>query len=86
MLHGEAILRGHVYCLPWHAAELQPLDEDGEEEEDLRPGDEFAHTAAFAQTEDHDLLAFHLVELGAIGTQETIRVENGGLLPCFAVE
>lgn len=57
------------------------MDEDGEEEEDLGARDDFAHTAAFAQAEKHDLLAFHLVELGAVSAEETVRVEQGRLFP-----
>lgn len=62
------------------------MDKDGEEEEDLRAGDDFTHAAAFTQAEEHDLLGFHLVELGAISTQETVWVEQGRLFPHLAVE
>lgn len=75
VLHGEAVLRGHVGHFSWKAVKLQPLDEDGQEEEDLRATDGLADAAPLAQAENHHLLGLHLVDLRAIGAQEAIWVE-----------
>lgn len=66
VLHGEAILRGHVQLLARNLVELQTLDEDGQKEEDLSTADGLTDAAAFAHAEDHHLLALQLVQLRAI--------------------
>lgn len=81
VLHGETVFGGHVRCLTRQGAELQPLDEDGQEEEDLMTGNGLPYTAPFAQTENEHLLPLCLVELGSIGTQEAAGVKDGRFLP-----
>lgn len=66
VLHGQAVLRRHVQLLAGYLLELQALHKDGQEEEDLGTADGLADAAPLARTEDHHLLALHLVELAAV--------------------
>lgn len=67
VLHGQAILRGHVQRMPRHFVELQPLQQDGQEEEDLNAANSLTNAATFAHTKQLNLLCHDFVDLSSIG-------------------
>lgn len=81
VLHGKTILWGHVHGLSWDWEKLQPLDKDCQEEVDFISCNDLSNAAALPHTKHRHLLPLRLVDLGAIGTQETVWVEGSRVLP-----
>lgn len=84
MLHGEAVFWRHVQRLSGYRVEVQLLDDDRQEEVHLVPSDDLADAAPLAHAEGHHPLPLQLVDLGAVGTQEAVRVEGGRVFPQLA--
>ena len=52
MLHGQPVGGGEVHFHIWCHAELQPLQQDGQEEEDLPPGHDLPYAPALAHAKE----------------------------------
>lgn len=83
MLEGQSVARRHVHLPAGTDTELQLLQQGGQEEEDLPPGDELPDAPPLPQAEDQHLLPVLFVHLGPFGVEETLRVENVWVLPKF---
>lgn len=55
MFHGQPVDGGQVHLRAWWHAELQLMQQDGQEEEDLPLGWGLPYAPAFAQAEQHGL-------------------------------
>lgn len=81
VLHCKTIFWGHVHWLSRDRHKLQILDEDCQEEVDFISCNDLSNAAALAHTKTHHFLPFHLVDRGAISTQEAVWVESRRVLP-----
>lgn len=76
VLHGQPVLGGDVHVLPRPQAEVQLLQQGGEEEEDLPAADDLAQAAPLAQPEGQNLLTLCPADFCARGGQETLGPEG----------
>lgn len=81
MLHGQPIEWCHVHLLALPHAELQLLQQGGQEKEDLPPSNGLPSAIPLPQAESQHLHPFHLIHFGAISTEETLWVEGLWILP-----
>lgn len=81
VLHGQPVLRGDVHRLARRQAELQLLQQGGEEEEDLPAADGLADAAPPPQAERQHFVALCPVDLGPGCVEEPLGLEGGGVLP-----
>lgn len=75
VLHGQSELGGDVHGLPGPQAEVQLLQQRGEEEEDLPAADGLAQAAPLAQPKGQNLLALCPAQLSP-GGQEPLGPEG----------
>lgn len=76
VLHGQPVLGGDVHVLPRPQAEVQLLQQRGEEEEDLPAADGLAQAAPLAQPEGQNLLALRPADFCPRGGQEALGPEG----------
>lgn len=81
VLHGQPVLRGEVHRLAGGQAELQLLQQGGEEEEDLPAADGLADAAPPPQAKRQHFVALRPVDLGPGCVEEPLGLEGGGVLP-----
>lgn len=81
VLHGQPVLRGEVHRLTGGQAELQLLQQGGEEEEDLPAADGLADAAPPPQAKRQHFVALRPVDLGPGCVEEPLGLEGGGVLP-----
>lgn len=81
VLHGQPVLRGDVHPLPGGQADLQLLQDGGEEEEDLPAPDGLPDAPPLPQAEDQHLVSLRPAEFGAGCIEEALGLEGGGVLP-----
>lgn len=79
VLQGQPVERGHVRLGALADAELQLLEQGGQEEEHLPPGNVAA--LPLPQPEHQHLLPVLLVRFGLVSTEETLRAEGFRVLP-----
>ena len=81
MLHGQPVDGGQVHFHAWRHAELQLLQQDGQEEEDLPLGQDLPYAPALAHAEENNFLTHGLVDGSAIGSEESLWPELGWVPP-----
>lgn len=81
VLHVEAIPWGHVHLHAIWNTELQLLEQGGQEEEDLAPGNVLPQAAPLPHTEQQDFLALFSVYFLPTGRQEPLWIESRRVLP-----
>lgn len=81
VLQGQPIDWGHVHPAALADAELQLLEQRGQEEEHLPPGNVLPDAPPLPQAKQHHLLPVIFVHFGAVSTEETLRVEGVWVLP-----
>lgn len=83
VLHGQSIDRRHVCLLAILDAELQLLEQRGQEKEHLPLAYVFPNAPPFPQAKSHHLLRIHFVHFGPFSVEETLWVESLWVLPKF---
>lgn len=81
VLHGQSVERGQVHPAALADAELQLLEQRGQEQEHLYPGNVLPNAPPLAQAEQQHLLAVLFVHLGAVSAEETLGPEGFWVLP-----
>lgn len=81
VFHGQSILRCYVYLLSITYAELQLLEQCGQEEEHLPPGNGLTNTPPLPQAKYHHFVTLHPVNFCPFSIEETLWVESRWLFP-----
>lgn len=81
VLHGQSILRCYVGPLTITYAELQLLEQDGQEEEDLPPANGLTNALPLPQAKRHHFLTLCPVYFSPFSIEETLWVEGRWIFP-----
>lgn len=81
VFHRQSVLGSDVHLLPGAEAELQLLQQGGQEEEDFPPADGLPDASPLPQAESQHFVALRPVYLSPCSVEEPLGAEGGGVFP-----